>query len=71
MLRAAMLVVLAIAGVAAAIVVGAYWTFDASMRDELNSLEAAAQPPAPITVTEQMLAGVPEPARWRGGDCRR
>jgi hypothetical protein len=58
-----MLVLLMIAGLAAVGVVGAYWTFGASIRGELNALEAAAEPPTPVTVTAEMIARLPEPAQ--------
>lgn len=63
MLRTLVLVLLVIAGLAAAVVVGAYWTFGASMRGELTALEAAAEPPTPTMVTADMLASLPEPAQ--------
>ena len=58
-----MLSLLVLVGVAAAIVAGAYWRFGSSMRGELETLEAAAKPPARAVVTEEMIAALPEPAQ--------
>lgn len=49
--------------VAVALVVGwAYWSFDAEIRSEVAELVEGARVPG-ITVTQDMLTGLPEPAR--------
>jgi hypothetical protein len=56
-------VILALVALVAAGIGASYWSFSNSISDEVAALDAAARPPDPGIVTDEMIAGLPATAQ--------